>query len=261
MNMSCTYDSQGSLGGNGSTDRIVFVACEMTESQKHLNKTTVNASTMKHKLICILIIIILLFIAGCGMIPKDPEAFNDSSDESNDTIVEPEVTADDIIEQIAVKEKQKPVENNITNITINVSAVSGSLDLQQDIELCPHLARSFSCNRYDVRHCDINTIVGRDQFWPDLINCRTGRLDGEDPDNRYCLVQECQPLHNDSIVDAYGGPTIFAEYEYREEKVGGGIMTHYTLKECGEVFMEFKSKFDCVVFKSNFDGWNSGLQN
>jgi len=215
--------------------------------------------------------LLLIFSAGCGLLPGEPpipgtEADVGEAPETTDAEdaasaeEEPEDSVEQLISQV-VEEEELLVEEeqNLTNETDETALIeiSGSLDLQEDLSFCPHIVDSFSCDRYDVRRCEIKQIVGQNGYFPDLINCRAGEPDrnpGEKADNRYCIIQECQPIHEDNIVYAYGGPIIYAEYDYREEKVGGGIMTHYSLLRCGEMFMEFEDKFECTVYKAELDG-------
>ncbi len=220
----------------------------------------------------IILILSFLFITGCkyfpggSPIPPSPEdalAIDDAGD--NNTIAEvnsetesTEVSADDLIKQV-VEEETKPVVVNSTNETntteITAVTLSESLNLQDTLSLCPHLNVSFECNRYDIRRCEFKQIVGNNNYYPDLINCRAGKSSrGENPDNRYCLIQECQPIKKDNIVYSYGGPTIWAEYDYHEQKSVEGVMTYYSLKRCGEMQMQFNSSFDCTVYKSELEG-------
>ncbi len=219
--------------------------------------------------LCVLLFIVFLAVAGCAyFLPTDPadamggtsesESTDDSGQVGSESVPDPDAAVDDIISQV-VEEKLSPevVQENITNETnVTVDLVfSGSFDLQPDLGLCPHLADSFSCDKYDVRRCDFGEIVGRNDYYPDLINCRDGNTEkGENPQNKYCIIQECQPLDENNIVYAYGGPTIYAEYGYRVEKVANGILTHYTLRRCGEMHKEFDSEFDCTVYKAELDG-------
>jgi len=71
--------------------------------------------------------------------------------------------------------------------------------------LCPHLAASFQCDKYDIRRCSFKTIVGQNDFYPDIMSCRNGyTYMKEDPEDKYCVVQECRPLEKNGIVEAYG---------------------------------------------------------
>lgn len=221
---------------------------------------------MKASIAIVLAISSLLLISGCSLlfpqdspIPPSPEEAATgqvSTQKSQEKSSDSDAAASDLIAQMATAEKKNETANvtNITNTTEAELQISGSLKLQTDATLCPHLNTSFSCDKYDIRRCDFKDFVGVEGYYPDLINCRAGRKDkGENPDYRYCLIQECQPISEENLAYEYGGPTIFAEYEYREEKVAGGIMTYYTLKRCGEQQNTFNSSFDCTVYKSRLD--------
>lgn len=222
---------------------------------------------MKKSVLVVLISLFLLITAGCGFFSAETsvaemeegseEAAAPAEPAAKKEQKEPEAAAEDIIKNVVeAKEKGPEEEVNETNVTVEVEMnISGSLDLQEDLLLCPHLAESFSCNKYDVRRCDFETFVGKNGTYPDLISCRDGRKKGENPGNKYCLIQECGPVEEGNIAYAHGGMAAFAEYIYRVEKVEGGIMTHYTLKRCGETYKEFNSSFDCTVYKSELDIW------
>jgi hypothetical protein len=216
---------------------------------------------MKRGVSIILVIIILAFAAGCALMPSEaPSGEEGSAELADEAIPAPEpASAGDLIDQVAQEEVQEVpsyVEEGVVeeaNLSTDLP-VSGSLELQNDLERCPHLAASFECDRYDIRRCEFNRFVGRNGFYPNLIDCRDGRADkGQDPDKKYCLIQGCRPLTSDNIVYAYGGPTAYAEYIYHVENVEGGIMTHYSLNRCGEQYDEFDTSFDCTVYKSRLD--------
>lgn len=218
---------------------------------------------MKRGLSVILVLILLAFAAGCALMPAEsPVGVNDSAGVVGEGAVAEgqETAAGDVMGQ-AVQEEQVPEEvvgaeenaSETSNLTAELP-VSGSLELQNDLERCPHLADSFSCDKYDIRRCEFKRFVGRNGFYPDLIDCRDGRVDkGQNPGKKYCLIQGCRPLTSDNIVYAYGGPTAYAEYIYSVENVAGGIMTHYALDRCGEQYGEFDTSFDCNVYKSRLD--------
>lgn len=214
--------------------------------------------------------IFLIAVTGCAFLPGEPpingtaEPVDGTGQQDQEDIIqespeqEPEDIAEQIIEQVA-EEEAAPVETeqNLTNETNQTEEleISGSLDLQEDLSLCPHLAPSFECDKYDIRRCEFKTSVGRNNFYPDLINCRDGDPDkGEDAGNKYCIIQACQPLAEDNMVYAYGGPTAYAEYDHTVHKTETGIMTQYDLLRCGEMHEEFETKFDCTVYKAELDG-------
>lgn len=215
------------------------------------------------------VLAVMLLLGGCGFfVPSDPaedleresgdsESQAQESAETNSD-AEPEDAVEGLIDKVVEQEAAKPVveENltNQTNMTVELEQ-SGSLYLQTDLGLCPHLAESFECDRYDIRRCAFKTFVGKNGFYPDLMNCRDGETrKGENPQNKYCIIQSCAPLQEDNIAYAYGGTTAYAEYRHSVEKVGGGIMTHYELRRCGEMHKEFDTDFDCTVYKSELDG-------
>ncbi|MBW2971484.1 hypothetical protein KY359_00465 [Candidatus Woesearchaeota archaeon] len=219
---------------------------------------------MKKGWVSVCIALLLLVVAGCGFLPSKPpiegageDAEPAAADSQPATAAPkaPEAAADDIIEQVAQEKKYVPVEPEIvneTNETEEELRISGSLRLQSNPELCPHLIRKFECDKYDLARCDSKTLVGQNDFYPDIISCWSGYdYRGEDPNHKYCFIQECRPLDKDSVVYAYGGTVAYAEYLYEVEKVEGGINTKYTLHECGEEFKEFPTSFDCRVYKSD----------
>jgi hypothetical protein len=137
---------------------------------------------------------------------------------------------------------------NITEPELNTS---GSLKLQDNLELCPHLALTISCDKYDLRGCDLRS-MGSNAFNPDVLNCRDGQASKrEDTQHKFCLIQDCEPLTKDSIVYGYGGSTAYAEYSYVKESVSGGIMLHYTLLRCGEQKMEFADINKCRYYRTS----------
>lgn len=222
---------------------------------------------MKNITILLLILASLVLTTGCSMLfpqdspippsPEDAATGQVSTQNAEQKPADTEAAATDLIQQMTVKEKKSNEtlnQTNATNITEVQLQTSGSLTLQSDPELCPHLNSSFSCDKYDIRRCGFKHTVGKEDYYPDLINCRAGKKEqGENQDYMYCLIQECQPLSENNLVFGYGGPTAFAEYIYTVEKVSGGIMTHYTLKRCGEQYNTFNSTFDCTVYKSRLE--------
>ncbi len=196
-----------------------------------------------------IILAILLLIAGCKMVPESPEdvAKDAETEEQPAPIVKPAV-----VKEATYTPVETPVEN-LTNETAQPIELktSGSIELQDSTALCPHLAESFQCDKYDIRRCSFKTLVGQNDFYPDIISCRDGyTYMKQDPKNKYCVVQECRPLENNGIVEAYGGPVMYAEYDYSVDNVEGGIMTNYKLLRCGEMFKEFKSSTDCREYYS-----------
>ncbi|MBU2561232.1 MAG: hypothetical protein KKD17_02960 [Nanoarchaeota archaeon] len=217
------------------------------------------------KALMILLLVALLTLAGCGFLPSKPPIAGSGEDngaaeapaakEQAKAPPEPEAAAEEIIEQVAKEEKKyvsvEPEPANDTNETEAPLMISGSLKLQANPDLCPHLARAFECNKYDLARCGFKTLVGQNDFYPDYLSCRSGYdYRGEDPNHKYCFIQECRPLDKDNIVYAYGGTVAYVEYFYRVEKVEGGIMTSYTLHKCGEEHKEFPTSSGCRVYKS-----------
>jgi hypothetical protein len=216
------------------------------------------------KKVAITIILLALLLAGCGLLPKEPPV-EELQGETN-TIVEtpaaPETQqpapadATPPAAEVAppVESKYTPAEPviiNETNETAPALQISGSINLQSNPQLCPHLVRKFDCDKYDLARCGFKTLVGQNDFFPDYLHCREGYVNrGEDPRHKYCFVQECRALEKDNIVHAYGGPVAFAEYLYEVEKTATGVMTHYTLLKCGEEHKEFPTSYDCRIYKS-----------
>ncbi len=131
--------------------------------------------------------------------------------------------------------------------------VSGSTALQDNLSLCPHLVHEFSCDRYDIRGCDFKHGLGKDGFFPDILKCRSGDVSkGESSDSKFCFIQGCGPIVKGNLVHRYGGPVIYAEFKYRLEKTGSGIMTYYTLRRCGETWKDFASEYDCSMYYSEW---------
>jgi hypothetical protein len=214
---------------------------------------------MKKVVIVLLMAVLMIIILGCGFLPAKPPVERAGEEvaapaeppkqEKAEALSEPETA--EVVEQVVEAVEEEAVEEAAEEGL----KISNSLDLQSDLTLCPNLANSFECDKYDIRRCDFKTFVGDNDFYPDLMNCRKGYDDrDENPDNMYCLIQECRPLEEDNIVYAYGKIIAYAEYAYNVEKVEGGIMTHYGLLRCGEIHKEFESSFDCQVYKSELEG-------
>ena len=217
-------------------------------------------SFMKKSLI-IIFLVSVLFTLGCTYFTAedmlDETNASDTDGVNESTSLEKEDGVADLIDEVVDEENGDEIVDipellNNSNTT-ELVAISGDLNLQNDLELCPHLTKRFDCNRYDIRRCDFKTFVGANDFYPDLISCRDGRKSGENSDHKYCLIQSCRPMQKDNIVYAYGGQSIYAEYAYVVENVGDSIMTHYTLEKCGEEHAEFETHFDCVVYKSELE--------
>jgi hypothetical protein len=158
-----------------------------------------------------------------------------------------------INDTVTAVDNQTNVNNQTTNQT-NTSTIrtSGSLSLQSDTLLCPHLATTFSCDSYDIRRCDFAKIMVTDGFYPEIINCKDGSAKkGEDPAKKYCLIQDCEPLTEGNIVYAVGGKTAYAEYTYTKESTATGILLTYDLKRCGEMEKEFADKNKCQYYRTS----------
>jgi len=197
-----------------------------------------------------LIVTILLTITGCGSAPVQEENISEEmiSDEEISEEVAPQQESDQ-----QDGESTDDAEDDSANETETETsmAITGNLELQDDLSKCPHLIGTFECDRYDISRCYFKTFIGKEDFFPDYIYCRDGRIkDGERNDWKYCFIQECRPLKEENIVKAYGGPVTWGEYKYSVEKVGGGIMTYYELISCGEEYDEFETSFDCRTYRS-----------
>jgi len=199
---------------------------------------------------CILLLIIVL--AGCALLPAKPlevaEDVEGSGSQELVTVPEPELVEvqEPVLEPVPVSEDIAEE----ANVTADLK-ISGSLKLQSSKTLCPHLLERFECDKYELARCDFRTLVSKNDFFPDYLHCRNGYdYRGENPNHKYCFIQECRPLDENNIVYAYGGTVAYADYLYKVDKVEGGIMTTYTLYKCGEEFKEFKTSFDCKTYKS-----------
>jgi hypothetical protein len=200
----------------------------------------------KHYMLLISAVLVMLLIAGCGLIlPKEagiaeePRAEDDSY---ADTDVEQQAAA--ASEQPAEQETETAGEAEDTGPP--PLPTSGSLDLQMRHDLCPHLVTNFSCDKYDLRNCGYTTMLGKEGFYPNVLNCRDGKTEGQ----VFCLIQECMPITEENIVRAYGGTTAYAEYTYIKDKVEGGIILHYKLSKCGETELEFETQDKCRFYRS-----------
>jgi hypothetical protein len=221
---------------------------------------------MRKAVIVFLICSLIILSAGCALLPQKPaEALpGEDTTSTQPTPQSPQASpatqesvVDDVIEQV-VATKYVPAEPEPVNVSNETEEVvlktSGSLKLQSNLAMCPHLVQRFDCNRYDIRSCKFKTLVGQNDFYPDIISCRDGyEYRKEDPRHKYCYIQECRPLEENNIVDGYGGPVIYAEYIYSEEKTATGIMTHYALFSCGETWQESKTSADCRFYLSKLN--------
>ena len=209
--------------------------------------------------------VILLVIVGCSFAGL-------SMPEKNQTVAD--VKAQDLAaaqkeESLAVADAQREVivpvvdetveeineSMNVTQIVVEKDLpISGSADeLQSDLELCPHISREFDCDRYDIRGCKFQQRIGQNGFYPQRMRCRSGEVGaGERHDSKYCFIQECSPVIVEGIAEKFGGLVAYAEYDYKLEKTGTGIMTYWNLRSCGEEFREFDSKFDCQIYYSEW---------
>jgi len=224
---------------------------------------------MKYAILFVLISIFLL-VGGCSLLPAKPgstlpgETTTEPTSQPSEPVAATQTTepgenpAEEVKEaapEIVPEKKYAasvPEAPNDTIVTpVKEDIISGNLNLQGNLDICPHLVRSFDCDRYDIRSCKFKNIVGQDDFFPDLMACRSGySYRNEDPNHKYCFVQECRTLEKGNVVYAYGGPVAYAEYIYQVESVPGGIMTHYTLTKCGEERQEFDTSNGCKSYKS-----------
>jgi hypothetical protein len=215
----------------------------------------------KSTIITILVAISLL--AGCALLPAKPAEVIGGGTTEN---VQPAATqtapapqpAPQPTEPAQSAEAQAPEPKytpavpeakNDTPVAEPKLTISGSLKLQTDTTLCPHLVKMFECNKYDIRSCPFKTIVGKNDFYPEQMICRSGySYKKENPDHKYCFIQECRTLEKGNVVYAYGGPVVYAEYAYSVQQVSGGIMTKYALASCGEESKEFKTSMECKSY-------------
>jgi hypothetical protein len=215
------------------------------------------------KVAIITILLAMLILVGCGFLPSKPPV--EELQGETETIVEtpaqpaaepaPATPPAPAVEPAPVESKYTPAVSeivNATNETTPALQISGSLDLQDNPQLCPHLVRKFDCDKYDLARCGFKTLVGQNDFFPDYLHCRDGYVNrGENPNHKYCFIQECRPIEKKNIVEAYGGPVAYAEYIYSVDKTDTGVMTHYVLDNCGEEHKEFPTSYDCRIYKSS----------
>ncbi|MFC1723418.1 hypothetical protein ACFL0V_04735 [Nanoarchaeota archaeon] len=203
---------------------------------------------MKRVIQILILVGVLLLIVGC--LPPKP------GDDAEEVVEAPVESAKPAPKPALPEPVVEVVAENITeNVTIIEPEISGSTKLQNDLGLCPYLAREFDCDRYDVRGCkpkqNLGVVVGEKGFFPDYVHCRTNNP-GERHDSRFCFIQECSPLAESGIVKGYGGMVAYAEYDYTLEKTGTGIMTNYKLLKCGLLEMEFDDQFECQTYYSEW---------
>jgi hypothetical protein len=185
-----------------------------------------------------IIFLVLLFLAGCS---TNVELNVTSNETPIDSTAKTQIVTPEALVVPAIS-----TENTTLNITsANTLKISGNLNIQSNLDLCPHV-QSFFCDKYDVRYCDFNRIVGKNGYYPDMLSCRSGREKlGENPTSKYCFIQECGPIAKNNIVTGYGGYVIFAEYSV--------VGSEYTLKKCGEENKMFDTRLKCNSYKSKLE--------
>ncbi len=200
----------------------------------------------------IIILVFSLILISCA--PAEVEQAENQTEPRYDMSTLPTQTASEepVVEEDVVDDSSLNVSENLT---VNLDdtpelQISGSTELQGDLSLCPHLARTFECDRYDLRACRFKERIGENGYFPDHMRCRADEnADFVRSDKRYCFIQECGPIVVGNLAEKYGGHVSYAEYDYREEKTAdGGIMTYYNLKKCGEEWKEFDSEYDCQIY-------------
>ena len=205
----------------------------------------------------VLLLLVLFVISGCDRLiavaDKVSKLKKGNANQSNNTTL----VSDD--NQTDTKKISESVESDSVGVgeqtnnkssavveTVNKTKVSGSLELQSDLDLCPHLVQEFICDKYDLRDCKFKQIMGEDEFYPDNLFCRDGlSLKKGVSGNKYCIVQECRGITEGGIVSSFGGVMAYVEYNYDEETVKDGIMTRYKLLRCGEIQKSFIERTDC----------------
>jgi hypothetical protein len=213
------------------------------------------------------IMLIMILLAGCKILPASPAsepalaAPEAQETQIRQTTEQPipqtgEQTAAQPSEGVAIVSNSSSESNTTVTETTELK-ISGSLKLQNDLSLCQHLSKEFTCDRYDPRGCDFTKLMSDNEYYPSVLNCRDGLTSKkENPAYKYCLLQECKPLTEGNIVYSYGGPTEFAEYAYTKEKTETGIIFNYVLKRCGEQQKEFADINKCKYYRTD-----SGLMN
>lgn len=202
----------------------------------------------------------MISIAGCmSSVPTEEVDAALETSESTDGADPQDEQSVEVVADVTESVKQEDSENleeletqNVTESDLNTSLTSGSLDLQDDLKLCPHLAKRFSCDKYDIKFCEFTQMLGANDYYPNVLNCRDGQTaKGENPDHEYCLIQSCMPLASDGIVYAYGGTTAYAEYSYVKDRINEEVVLHYSLVKCGEMEKEFEKQDNCKFFRSD----------
>ncbi|MBI5398550.1 hypothetical protein HZB03_03735 [Candidatus Woesearchaeota archaeon] len=202
----------------------------------------------------VVLFIILFVLSACKPFSKDKEA-------AIAALTGPEnLSAEQPVEQSSMQTPPStPTSQETTNNTtlsntteqqstptpLQTPASTNNLTLQSDLTQCQHLSPNFECNRYDLRDCKYQTLVGKNEFYPDQLVCRFGKGPGEYPTRKYCYSQDCKRITERNVVIKYGGVIAFGEYRYSVRKEGDGIVTSYELVRCGEMTKTFATIEGC----------------
>jgi predicted small lipoprotein YifL len=223
------------------------------------------------------IILVLSFLTACSKKAEQAEPDSEAAIQTEDQTETAEPTETQNADQVTVTEQttatEQPTQDeqiiaeadaqtaliNETNQDQNesasnesaqaaetITAGTGSLSLQENLERCGHLNQIFECDHYDLQDCSYQTILGQNQFYPTQIKCRYGKEPGETPTRKYCYSLECKRNTDEgNIVISYGGVIAFGEYRYSARNENAGVITHYELSRCGETTKTFSTMDEC----------------
>lgn len=202
-----------------------------------------------------LLFIILFIMPACQSFSKSQETAIESLPASEDLSAEP-LSAEQPSMQTPVSAPPSQETTNNTTLSntteqqstptqLQTLTSTNNLTLQLDLTQCPHLSMNFECDRYDLRDCTYQTLVGKNEFYPDRLVCRFGKGPGEFPTRKYCYSQDCKRITERNVVIKYGGVVAFGEYRYSVRKEGSGIITRYELVRCDEMTKTFATLDGC----------------
>jgi hypothetical protein len=205
----------------------------------------------------VLIVLFVIMLAGCARLKEEATFISENagdeavSDEDTETATGTAVTPNPEAIPPKVPVQNKTVKTESANKTLNKTMmeqfeaeVSGSLSLQSDLELCPHLKRKFSCSQYALKLCDREQF-GFAQFVPDGVTCSASTAST----NEICLLRKCGPISDEgNIVIGYGGVFARAEYSHVKRIDQGNVYHDYKLLSCGEMKKEFSTESQCVYW-------------
>lgn len=200
-----------------------------------------------------MIAVLAFLLVGCARVSEEAtflkEGVSDNTTEEpiEEVIDEPEQIPESESEPESVEESEDNAEESVEEDVEEESfeaKTSGSLNIQSDLDLCPHLKRKFDCDKYALKLCDLDNL-GFAQFLPQQIKCRTSSVSG----NEVCLLKECRPITDKGgIVKGYGGVFARGEYSFVKTSVDSQVWHDYSLERCGEMKKEFETEQDCIVW-------------